>query len=132
MLQSSIPAIFVSPPGATATVPVTFVTTATWAEIRERLDPRSRTFADAAGYAPAAGRHLMLPGPEGGLAGVLFGLEDADAAGKDLLRPGALPGLLPAGSYRFANSPHDARLAALAFALGTYRFARYRKAEDRD
>jgi leucyl aminopeptidase len=43
-----------------------------------------------------------------------------------------LPGLLPAGTYRFANAPHDARLAALAFALGTYRFARYRKAEDKD
>jgi len=132
MPQSSIPAVFVSPPSATATVPVTFVTAATWAEIRERLDPRSRTFADAAGFAPGAGRHLLLPGPDGGLAGVLFGLEDADAAGKDLLRPGALPGLLPAGTYRFANAPHDARLAALAFALGTYRFARYRKAEDKD
>jgi leucyl aminopeptidase len=35
---------------------------------------------------------------------------------------------LPAGVYRFANAPHDARLATLAFALGSYRFARYRKA----
>jgi leucyl aminopeptidase len=43
-----------------------------------------------------------------------------------------LPSLLPAGTYRFANTPHDARLAALAFALGAYRFARYRKAEDKD
>ena len=31
--------------------------------------------------------------------------------------------MLPAGAYRFANAPHDARLAALAFALGGYRFA---------
>jgi leucyl aminopeptidase len=38
---------------------------------------------------------------------------------------------LPNGIYRFANEPHDARLAALAFALGTYRFTRYRKAEPR-
>ena len=36
-------------------------------------------------------------------------------------------GVLPAGVYRFANAPHDARLAALAFALGCYRFGRYRK-----
>ena len=47
----------------------------------------------------------------------------------DPFRPGALPGLLPAGLYRFANAPHDIRLAALAFALGSYRFARYRKSE---
>jgi leucyl aminopeptidase len=135
MPQSSIPAVFVSPGSATAVTPVTpvtFVTAATWNQIRDSLDARSRAFADAAGFAPAPGRHLMLPTADGGLAGVLFGLEDADAAGKDLLRPGALPGLLPAGTYRFANAPHDARLAALAFALGTYRFARYHKAEDKD
>src|SRR6185437_580507 len=32
-------------------------------------------------------------------------------------------------TYRFANPPHDARLAALAFALNAYRFTRYRKSE---
>jgi leucyl aminopeptidase len=46
-----------------------------------------------------------------------------------LFRPGALPGLLPPGVYRFANAAHDTRLAVLAFALGSHRFARYRKAE---
>jgi len=135
MPQPSTPAVFVSPGSAAAVTPVTpvtFVTAATWNQIRDRLDPCSRVFADAAGFAPGAGRHLLLPAADGGLAGVLFGLEDADAFAKDLLRPGALPGLLPAGTYRFANAPHDARLAALAFALGTYRFARYRKAEDKD
>ena len=40
--------------------------------------------------------------------------------------------MLPAGAYRFANAPHDARLAALAFALGCYRFARYRAAEGKE
>jgi leucyl aminopeptidase len=132
MPHSSIPAVFVSPGSATRTVPVTFVTAATWSEARDRLDARSRAFADAAGFEPRAGRHLLLPGPDGGLAGVLFGLEDADETSKDLLRPGALPALLPAGTYRFANAPHDARLAALSFALGCYHFARYRKAEDKE
>ncbi|HEY3640470.1 MAG TPA: leucyl aminopeptidase family protein [Xanthobacteraceae bacterium] len=127
-----MPAVFVSPGSATRTVPVTFVTAATWSEARDRLDARSRAFADAAGFEPRAGRHLLLPGPDGGLAGVLFGLEDADETSKDLLRPGALPALLPAGTYRFANAPHDARLAALSFALGCYHFARYRKAEDKE
>src|SRR5262249_37857382 len=37
--------------------------------------------------------------------------------------------LLPPGIYRFANAPHDLRLATLAFALGAYRFSRYRKSE---
>ena len=132
MPDFSIPSVFVSPGGAAGTVPVTFVTAATWSEARHGLDARSRAFADAAGFEPGAGRHLLLGGPDGGLAGVLFGLENADEKSKDLLRPGALPGVLPAGTYRFANTPHDARLAALAFALGSYRFARYRKAPDKD
>jgi leucyl aminopeptidase len=132
MPHPSIPSVFVSPGSAPATVPVTFVTTATWSAIRDHLDARSRAFAEAAGFEPRAGRHLLLPGAEGGLAGVLFGLEPADDPAKDLLRPGALPGLLPQGTYRFANTPHDARLAALAFALGSYRFTRYRQAEDKE
>jgi leucyl aminopeptidase len=132
MSNSSIPPTFLTPGEAARTVPVTFVTAATWTELRARLEPRSRAFADAAGFEPRGGRHLLLPGPEGGLEGVLFGLEPADDPAKDLLRPGALPALLPAGAYRFANAPHDPRLAALAFALGAYRFARYRKAEDKE
>jgi leucyl aminopeptidase len=123
---------FVTPGSMTAAAPVTFVTAATWPQARERLDAKSRAFAAAAGFEPRAGRHLLLPGGDGSLAGVLFGLEDADDAAKDLLRPGVLPTLLPAGTYRFANAPHDTRLAALAFALGSYRFARYRKAEDKE
>jgi leucyl aminopeptidase len=132
MPHSSIPSVFVSPGSTPATVPVTFVTTATWSEIRGHLDARSRAFAEAAGFEPKTGRHVLLPAADGGLAGVLFGLEPADDPAKDLLRPGALPGLLPGGTYRFANTPHDARLAALAFALGSYRFTRYRQAEDKE
>ena len=61
---------------------------------------------------------------------MLFGLEAAHEP-KDLFRPGLLPQHLPDGVYRFANDPHDTRLAALAFALGSYRFTLYRKAERR-
>ena len=114
------------------TVPVTFVNAATWREQRERLASRERAFADAAGFEAKAGRHLLLPAADGALAGVLFALEPADEASKDLFWPGALPGVLPPGAYRFANAPHDSRLAALAFALGCYRFARYRKQEAKD
>jgi len=63
---------------------------------------------------------------------VLFALESEDDASKDLFWPGALAPLLPAGAYRFANAPHDSRLAALAFALGAYRFTRYRKQDGKE
>ena len=131
MPDPSIPSVFLAPGEAPHAIPVTFVNAATWPLARARLDPGAAAFAEAAGFEPRAGRHLLLPGPDGRLTGVLFGLEPADDPGKDLFRPGALPALLPAGAYRFANAPHDGRLAALAFALGCYRFARYRRAEDK-
>ena len=113
------------------TIPITFVNAATWPAARERLDLRSRNFVDAAGFEPKPGRHVLLPAAERGLAGVVFAIESADESAKDLLRPGALADLLPPDAYRFANPPHDSRLAALAFALGSYRFARYRKQEEK-
>jgi leucyl aminopeptidase len=114
---------------AAVAIPIWFVTAANYPEVRERLSAGMRTFADAAGFEPKSGQYLALPG-EGGLGGILFGIEAADDA-KDLFLPGRLSQLLPDGVYRFANESHDARLAALAFALGAYRFTRYRKAEAR-
>src|SRR5262245_29425351 len=117
--------------GTTQAIPITFATPATWPAIRDGLDPTARAFADAAGFEPRPGRQLLLPGPHGALTGVLFGLESADDPALDPLRPGALATTLPPGSYRFGNAPHSPRLAALAFGLGTYRFKRYRKADDK-
>ena len=121
--------LFVRRSEAAQPIPIWFVTGATYADVRGRLDPAARAFAEAAGFEPEAGRHLLLPGAAG-LSGVLFGLEDRDKPLRDPFLPGRLPGLLPPGTYRFANAAHDPRLAALAFALGTYRFSRYRKAEE--
>jgi len=118
--------------GEAPAVPIRFATTETWASLREGLDPRARAFAEAAGFEPQPGRHLLLPGAGDSLAGVLFGIEAAAKPDKDRFLPGRLPGLLPAGAYRFANAPHDVRLAALAFALGSYRFTRYRTVEAKD
>jgi leucyl aminopeptidase len=112
-----------------AAIPIWFVTIATYKDVRERLSAAARAFADAAGFEPKPGQYLALPG-EGGLSGILFGLENASDA-RDLFLPGRLPQQLPSGVYRFANDPHDARLAALAFALGAYRFTRYHKSEGR-
>lgn len=118
--------------GTAQPVPVWFVNATTFPGLREQLGPAAIAYADAAGFEPKPGRHLLLPGEIGssGLSGVLFGIE-ADDGPKDWFLPGRLPALLPAGTYRFGNAPHDTRLAALAFALGAYRFARYRAADDK-
>ncbi|MEY9126455.1 leucyl aminopeptidase family protein [Bradyrhizobium yuanmingense] len=121
-----MPSVFET--SSTAT-PITFVTKSSWDQVAETLPPAQRQFARASAFAAKPGSYLALPATDGTIAQVLFGLEEEDARSRDLFRPGALPGLLPPGTYRFANAPHDARLAALAFALGCYRFARYRKAD---
>ena len=126
-----MPSVFETSPPAAA-IPITFVTKTTWEAIRNGLPAEARQFALANGFAAKPGKCLTLPAPDGGIAQVLFGLEDEASPSRDLFRPGALPGLLPAGVYRFANAPHDARLAALAFALGSYRFGRYRKTDNGD
>jgi leucyl aminopeptidase len=115
--------------GGEPAIPILFVTAATFEDIVLGVDDREQIYIRATGYEPKPGRHLVVPKSDGTLAGVLFGIEAADAQQKDLFRPGALVGLLPPGTYRFANAPHDGRLAALAFALGAYQFTRYRKAE---
>ena len=87
--------------------------------------------SSTAGFEAKPGRLLLLPASDGKLSGALFGIEKPGEGEIDRFRPGQLSGLLPPGTYRFANAPHDARLAALAFALGAYQFTRYRKADTR-
>jgi leucyl aminopeptidase len=118
--------------GDAPAVPILFVTDANFDEATKILDERERVFVRAAGFEPKPGRHLVVPAADGTLAGVLFGIEPVDDAVKDPFRPGQLVNLLPASTYRFANAPHDARLAALAFVLSAYQFTRYRKAEPRN
>jgi leucyl aminopeptidase len=123
--------IFETAPAPSA-IPITFATKTTWDAVSAGLPAQARQFAQANGFAAKPGACLTLPSADGQIAQVLFGLEDESSKSRDLFRPGLLPGLLPAGVYRFANAPHDTRLAALAFALGCYRFSRYRKADAAD
>jgi leucyl aminopeptidase len=122
-----MPSIFETGP-ADAAIPIHFVTKATRDSVLSALPAPARQFAAASDYTAKSGQYLALPAADGAIGHILFGLEDAAARWRDPFRPGSLPGLLPPGLYRFANAPHDTSLAALAFALGCYRFNRYRKA----
>jgi len=123
--------LFETTPVASA-IPIHFVTKTTWAAISKALPAQAQQFALANDFTAKPGKCLTLPSPDGQIAQVIFGLEEETSKSRDLFRPGALPGLLPPGVYRFANAPHDTRLATLAFALGSYRFGRYRKTEKPD
>jgi leucyl aminopeptidase len=112
-------------------VPISLVTRDAWERTAAALPPKLQAFAQAAAFKAKAGALLLLPGDDGALAQVLFGLGDHDLT-RDPFRVGSLPSQLPDGLYRFDGNEADARLAALGFALGSYRFERYRKTEARN
>ncbi|HEY3696285.1 leucyl aminopeptidase family protein [Phenylobacterium sp.] len=87
-----------------------------------------KAFAATAEFKGKAGQALAVPNTEGGIERVLFGLGAPERA--DAMSFRALPARLPAGDYRIASAPAHipADQIALAFALGSYRFDRYRKA----
>jgi leucyl aminopeptidase len=78
-----------------------------------------RAWAEANGFTARPGEALMLPAPDGSLAGALFG------KGEEGLDAGSLARLLPAGDWRLAGAS-DPGLAALGLLLGGYGFTRYR------
>jgi len=118
--------------GKSQAIPIWFVYAASFDAVRKKLGSSEQAFITTAAFEAKPGRSLLLPGGNGKLAGVLFGIESPDDPDRDRFRPGQLAGLLPAGTYHFANKPHDTRLAALAFALGSYQFSRYRRSETRN
>ncbi len=97
------------------------------------LDDAQRNWVEAAGFKGLAKQQTLLPGPDGRIAGVLFGAGEGAAGepcGPSELLIGHLAQSLPAGSYRLEQPPHDPTLVAVGWGLGAYRFGRYKSADD--
>ncbi len=111
--------------------PVWFVTPETWTERAAELPAPARAFAQAAGFTGAAGQIVVCPDETGAPALAIMGLGASGGRRRDPFLAGKLAGALPEGVWRFANEPGDharaSELGALAFALATYSFRRYRK-----
>lgn len=110
-------------------VPVHALREAELAGFLESRPPFVKGFAELSDFKAKAGQLLVVPDTAGGMDRVLFGLgETGDAASFR-----ALAAKLPAGDYRIASAPAQIVAAdiALAFALGSYRFDRYKKKRDK-
>ncbi len=84
-----------------------------------------RGWVESTGFTAKPGELSLAPGENGRLARVLVGVEEHQS----LWTLAGLPQSLPAGSYRL-DAPLGAAVAgkaALGWALGSYRFERYRK-----
>jgi leucyl aminopeptidase len=89
-----------------------------------------RAFAATSDFKGKAGQVLIVPNTEGAVDRILFGLGAEGRA--DAMSFRALATKLPAGDYRIAQAPPaiPADQIALAFAMGAYKFDRYRKNSD--
>ncbi len=118
--------LYLGSPPADA-VPIFFATAESWTKVKSSLPAAAGAYANACAYEPTAGRILLVPTATGRLGGVLCGIEPKTAQSRDPFLPGRLVAAVPPGVYRFANAPHDAALATLAWQLAAYRFDRYKK-----
>ncbi|MGI9384956.1 MAG: leucyl aminopeptidase family protein [Methyloligellaceae bacterium] len=96
------------------------------------LTEAQRGWLDATGWKPEADAVGLVPDADGALAGAVLGLGKEAAGGGDPLIAGALANAVPAGCYHFASALDDPELAAVAWALGTYEFSRYKAGEARE
>lgn len=108
-----------APDGVAEIVAVTKDGLAAW---REAATPRERAWVEALGFAAEPGKTALLADEQGRLARVLLGVEGEG----DLWSWAGLPSTLPAGAYRLAPGSAGARSAALGWAIGGYRFDRYK------
>src|SRR5258707_6775375 len=90
----------------------------------DAVPPQVKAFAAFHDFKGKAGQVLLAPGADGTLANVLFGL----GTDPDAMTFRTLAGKLPSGTYRIKRAPDgfDPAQIALAFALGSYRFDRYK------
>ena len=104
-------------------IPIDLVTTGNWPDFRGSA--KVRAFAEAMGFSGAAGKHLIIPGEDGGIEQVVFGLGD----GTDALAVAALSAALPTGTYGIEARPEDYPFSwvAAGWLDGAYRFDAYRR-----
>ena len=117
-----------APAGATSTIPVWPVAKAGLEDWLAGQPANVAAWAQANQFKGQAGRILRIPAVDGGLAAVAFGLGDGD----DTLIWRALPAALNPGTYHIEGAlpAGTGRHAALGWALGSYRFERYKKSPD--
>ena len=129
---ASAAAVLVPAGGEGTAIPVWVVRDADWTR-GVPLTEVQRAWAQAQGFKGEGRKHLLLPGGDGTLAGVVLGLgaaRERDPMDRPELAVGQLAGALPKARYRLASAVEDGELAAVAWGLGAYGFRRYKSANN--
>ena len=112
------------------TIAITALTEAALPDWLDAQPAAVRKWAELQGFKAKKAQIVSLPGADGGVGRVLLGLGNANGPLSPWTFVG-LPATLPHGNYAFDGVPDAAfaTMAALGWALGTYRFERYKLAE---
>ncbi|MHB1218109.1 MAG: leucyl aminopeptidase family protein [Alphaproteobacteria bacterium] len=111
------------------TVPITVLRASSLAKFLAGQSASVRRWVKESGFDASPETLLAVPGTDGSLARVLFGI----GAGETPWTYAGLRDKLPGGSYAFDATlmPEAATRAALGWALGAYAFTRYKPRKDR-
>ncbi|MCV6546566.1 MAG: leucyl aminopeptidase family protein [Cohaesibacter sp.] len=112
--------------------PIHFVTGNQAQEALSQCGPMTKAWAKANDFTGKKGQLCLVPGQDGTIKQVLFGLGDDQKAKISPLQAGSLPTKLPVGHYHYDNADKiwnkdDLFIAVLAWHLGAYQFDRYKK-----
>jgi leucyl aminopeptidase len=102
-------------------------------QLPDTLDDSQRAWLAAQKFSGAAKKQVSVPGKDGSVAAVAFGIGDGlsgEPSGPSELLTGLLPQSLPAATYRLSETKAEATLSAIAWGLGSYKFQRYRSGVD--
>lgn len=123
-------AFFLSGASRSRSTPIWTAANGTLDKVLKKIPASGRTWIKATGWNAEAGSVALLPGKDGALAGAVLGLGGEADPGRRAMLAGVLPRALPAGNYHFESEPENPELTSLAWAMGCYRFDRYKNGDD--
>lgn len=114
-----------------SSTPIYFIASDDETLLPEGLSPLAPQWVEANGFAAKSGQICLVPGEEGSISAVLFGLGKRGDRKRSPFFTGLLPIKLPKGRYHLASASGMDKLAldlaVLGWHLGSYRFDRYKE-----
>ncbi len=116
-----------SRPADTPAIPLVPVRKEGLEDFLQQAGDTTRSWLKATGFKAAPGDFRLVPDPSGGIARVVFGMQQQGW----LTQLGTLASGLPDGRYRLDSdwTAEALELAALGWGLGAYQFNRYRESD---
>lgn len=110
---------------SSSAIPLNLMTSKQFSAKKSGLDKSTLSWAKATGFAANSGQTCIVPGPDGCVSRVLFGL-GSGAGERKAFTHAKLARSLPAGKYAIEGHRTDPTSDQLAWALGGYSFDQYR------